>query len=730
MLGFVLIHVGAATAQSAAETLFFGEDAKQAPLDPLTSKRSRSMDVRDLREGTGSEDAEDTEIDTPLYADFARYVRDTTGKVVSDALPIKRSGVRAPKLPESYVLGSGDEIEIQVWGSLSARYKLRLDDTARVFVPEVGSISLIGVTAGRLTEVMNTGFGRIYKGFEMRAVVSRARAITINVTGQARSVGIKTVSATHTLVSATLNAARPSNGGSRRFVELRRTGAPPLLIDLYCFFRSDCPKIPESLYDGDSIHVPARSALVAITGAVTQPGIYELAPGESASDLLRYAGGVSIAADITNVNLYSFASSNGGSRFLRSVSLPDLCNSTQSMGSRCGGLADGDHLDVQQRPALVQGAVTVVAAGIEGIKIELKPGMRLMDVLKPPFDRLLPPRTRDAMNAGAYATLSELDNRLRRLDLSGLTLQRLDLRTREYVGQSVEYQKAATEPESAANLLLQDGDVLVLDDVVSWKLRRDQQQISVRVMGEVGQPGRYRFLGAKNLRDLLKMAGGLTSDAAPWSAVILRIGDGRSAVNREVLDRALKGITEHQRRQEALNATSGGIASAEMKAAGERVMPNSLQTLASRTQSEVKELMVGREVVYITAKDAAFVSDVVLTHDDVILIPPKVDTFACQGAFFRQGAFDLARGSAPLKDATDRCGLIDEMRPNLYHFVARENRVCRAGWFAGCPDVQGGDAIVAIPDVITKQGTSAVLEWMDVALRALTTLATIQVLSR
>lgn len=719
-------------AQTAGETLF-GRDIPGANTKVDSLRRTGGLEERDLRGETGRDgDSDSSEPDEPLFENFSRYIKDTTGKVVTDALPLKRSGTQTPKLADSYVLGSDDEIEIQVWGSLSARYLLRLDDTARVFIPDVGSVNLTGVTAGKLSDVLAMSFARIYKGFQLRAVVSRARAVSIFVIGQARTVGLQNVSAMNTVLSATLSVARPNNGGSRRFLELRRPGRPSQAIDLYCFFREECAQFPDALRDGDTLRVPARGKLVALSGAVARPGIYELAANESAADLLRYAGGVSLSGDVGKVSYYTFAGGGIGTRSLRSVTFDELCANEQAPAPRraCIDLVDGDHLDVQPRLALVTGMVTVAVAGIDAIKVQLKPGLKLLDVLKPPFEQLLPARALALMNAGAYNVLGDLDNRLRRLDLDGVTIQRLDLMTREYVALSVDYRGAAVAPGSAANLLLQDGDVIVIDDATNWKLRRDQQTVTVRVMGEVGKPGRYRFTGIRSLRDVIEQAGGLTPDAATWGAIILRYGDGRSAVNREVLDRALKGINEFQLRQEAVNSNTGTAAAVTVRAVGERTADGTLQTVSARTQAEVRELMSGRDVVYAAGPDGSLGLGIMLAPDDVILLPPKLDTFACQGAFFRPGAFEVAQAPVPLREAAARCGLIDEMDPNLYHFIARQNRVCRLRWFNVCPDVQGGDALVAVPAVITKRGTSAVLEWLDLALRSLTTLATIQVLSR
>jgi protein involved in polysaccharide export with SLBB domain len=677
-----------------------------------------------------ADETEQFEDDAPLYEDFSRYIRDTTGKYVSDALPLARSKARSPKLPETYLIGPGDEIEIQVWGSLSARYKLRVDEAGRVFVPEVGSVQLEGVRASDLSNVMSGQFRRLFKGFELRAFIVSSRGVMILVTGHASSVGLKSISATHSLLSATLSQARPSPGGSRRFVEFRREGSPAKLIDLYCFFRTECEAMPATLKDNDVIRVPPRGKLVAVSGGVSRPGIYELKDSEGVSDLLRYAGGLSVVADAGRVNLYSFAEPTSGDRVLKTTALSGLCTGAGGAATAsCTALRDGDYLDIQLHLPLVRGAITIVAPGVDPIKLEHRPGMKLLDVLSPPFDRLIPRKTLGTMNAGAFATLQDLDDRLRRLDLEALTLYRRDADKREYAPIAVNYRAAATQGlAGASNIELQDGDVLVIEDQSEWKARRSELPMSVRVLGEVGKPGRYRFVGLKTLDEVLNMAGGLTPDAAVWNAVILRLSDGRTSVGREVLDQALKTITAHQLRQEAMNSDKAAAVGATTIVKDDR-KSGTVQTLGNRAKAEVLELMKDRELIYLSSRGDPISRDIRLSPNDIVLIPPVQDTYSCQGAFFKPGEFMIGKGAVSVKDAAKRCGLIDEMSPNVYHFVSRQNRICRLGWFSSCPDVESGDVVVAVPEVVTKRGAAAFLEWMDIVIKPLTALATLKVLT-
>ena len=51
------------------------------------------------------------------------------------------------------------------------------------------------------------------------------------------------------------------------------------------------------LYGDDVIHIPRRSNLVRVSGAVVRPGFVEYVPGASAADYIRAAGGYTNVAD-------------------------------------------------------------------------------------------------------------------------------------------------------------------------------------------------------------------------------------------------------------------------------------------------------------------------------------------------------------------------------------------------------------------------------------------------
>ena len=70
---------------------------------------------------------------------------------------------------------------------------------------------------------------------------------------------------------------------------------------------------------------------------------------------------------------------------------------------------------------------------------------------------------------------------------------------------------AIDDPSSADNQLLKPGDVITVFSRADLELPMEKHATFVRVGGEVNAPGIYRVNPGETLRDVVKMAGGLTS---------------------------------------------------------------------------------------------------------------------------------------------------------------------------------------------------------------------------
>lgn len=659
----------------------------------------------------------------PFYERFSAYLRQTTGKRLSGRLPFTRVAMNNVRLPDNYRVSTGDQIEIQVWGTVTAQYKVTVDTGGRIFVPEIGSIQVLGVRNAELTPTLETQFKRVYKGFELRAVVSAARSVDVTISGQASTIGQRSIPATVNLIGAALAYTRPAEGGSRRFIELRR-GEQTVKIDLYCFSHGRCPTMPTSLQDGDVLYIPARASLAAIAGAVNRPGIYELAPGEGLSDLISYAGGLSVDASAGVLDLFSFQAEEERRRGYVSIAPEAFCPSADKAApAGCRRLADGDFVDVRPVLNIVRGAVTVTAAGVDPLRFTYRPGIRLLDVVKQPLTRFLSGDVVAGINRGDFRYINELDERLPELDLESVTVYRLNADARGYSSHTVDALAAMREgKDSPYNVELYEGDIVALDTKSAWKTPRSSMTVAVRLLGEVGRPGRYSFKGERSLGELVQQAGGYTGSAAPWAAVVLRSDDPRASINRQQGLTAIRSVYSYQVRQAAVN---NPVEAATAQAVTQAAAAATPVVLPPTTQ--LSRLVGDRTVLYV---DSTRNADLKLTPGDIVIVPPQQQTVGCYGAVFRQGEIVLGAAEASSADVRQRCGIVEEMVPAVYHFSVRDGTTCVEGWFNTCPPMRGGDFIVSVPDAIKKRGMAAFLDYVDALYKVALAAATLKVLSQ
>lgn len=704
--------------------------------DPMTSTVEPAMARRQLPPavgGIGSRSASNTadtleELDNealePVYVDFMDFIKQTTGYNLNDVLDMRAPRSLGQRITERYTVGVGDRLEVQIWGSVNGHFELLVDPSGRVFVPQVGSIAVLGVRQSDLGKLIEAQLSKTYKNFNARAVVLQARAIDIQVAGQAKRVGVHTVPGATTVLGAALSIATPRASGSRRFVELKRHGRSQL-IDLYCFFRQSCADMPEQLLDGDVLHVPSRSRLVAIAGPVGRPGIYELSEREALDDLFVYAGDVTVSADTDKVHLFSMTRSGTISSRFAALPLEQLCRKTGQTGSGCTPLRDGDIVDIQKRLPLLGGVVTVVVPGVEPKRQPHVQGMRLLDVVDAQLTQLIPRALLTTINSPSFKFASELEEKMARLDLSSVNLLRFDPVRREYLPIRADVLAARKSGrDSEANIALQDGDILVIEEQSEWKSSRENLAISVRVLGEVVKAGNYRFSGTGTLKDALSAAGGATDRAALWSAVILRVGDGRAAINKDLVDRAFAAIRNQRKQQDQVNV--GQTAAAAQLTNVGQARASSILTLAE--QEELEKILANRELLFVAGEDGKVDLSLELKPNDIVLIPPQVSTVACYGAFFRTGQFTVPSGGVSFSTARDRCGVIADLDPTVYLIKARDSSTCREGWFQRCGEAKGGDVLIAVPSAATKTGIAAFAEVLDAVYKTATAAATLKLL--
>lgn len=208
-------------------------------------------------------------------------------------------------VPPDYRLNAGDELLLGLTGSVqAANIRLTIDSEGRIFVPRIGAIMVAGVRYGDLHDVIARRVSRQYRGFQLEVSVARLHGVTVYVTGFAAALGSYTVGSLSTLVNAVLASGGPAAGGSFRSIQLRRGGKLVSDFDLYDLLLKGDRSGDAVLQNGDVIYIAPAGEQVAVIGSVNREAIFEVAPGETVDDAIRYAGGVNTVADASRLMVF------------------------------------------------------------------------------------------------------------------------------------------------------------------------------------------------------------------------------------------------------------------------------------------------------------------------------------------------------------------------------------------------------------------------------------------
>lgn len=248
----------------------------------------------------------------PDYArtEFEKYVQASVGRdlrlfgheyfteVPTTFAPVDRIPVRG-----DYIIGPGDELLIHVWGRIDMDSRVVVDRNGQIYLPRIGSVNVSGVRYDQLNSFLHAAVGRFFKDFDLNVTIGQLRSIQVFVLGYARRPGTYTVSSLSTLVNTLFASGGPSSEGSMRHVQLKRNNTPVTDLDVYDLILKGDKSADAALESGDVIYIPHVGPLVAMSGSVNRPAIYELRQASTLNDALENAGGLTAVAGSQRVSL-------------------------------------------------------------------------------------------------------------------------------------------------------------------------------------------------------------------------------------------------------------------------------------------------------------------------------------------------------------------------------------------------------------------------------------------
>ena len=674
-----------------------------------------------------------------------------------------------------YVLGPGDGLSINLWGSTARKINVVVDRGGQVALPESGAVEIAGHTLGDAQGLIQKTLNVQYKDVRADVSLSRLRTIRVYVVGDVQRPGAYDISSLSTPLNALYIAGGPTTRGSLRVVRHYRQGKLVREVDLYDLILRGTRLDVDRLEPGDTILVPPAGVQVAVAGMVHRPAIYELKDEQDLSQALDLAGGVLVAATLHEVNVERIEAHE--QRVLLSLKSAVPADAEHGLDPGIGNfrVQDGDRITIS--PILPYSNATVYLQGhvFRPGKYSYHPGMQISELLKS-YQDLLP----EPSSHAEIVRLQPPDYRPSTIEFKleevvggddPIELQPFDtirifgryeadppnafvygdvLRPGKYpltegmtaaglVRMAGGFKRSAlTQEAEISSYVVRDGGKVVVkhatveigkalagngtadvelkpEDILTVRQLTGWNDIgaSVKLSGEVLYPGTYGIEAGQRLSTLLRQAGGFRTDAYPEGAILERV--------------QIKEFAEKSRTQLIQRIESEGPSMKFSATASPQDRASIMQNMEQQQQHVVTALRSqpasGRMVIKISGDIQSWqnsVNDVELRAGDVITIPKQPSFVLVSGQVYNSTAFTYTPG----KNAgwyLHQAGGQTELANKKQIYVIRANgsvvgRGNGGSWWSGdvlSTVVRRGDTIV-VPEKIIS-GTSGWKNLLDTA---------------
>jgi len=268
-----------------------------AELDPLSNKASEP--IKSKQSDENYTDRNKIEIQTPTIK--TQPVQLIPALKVFGAELFENAGLSfEPNIsiatPKNYIIGAGDEIIVDIYGLSESTKKLKVSTEGFIRFPNLGPIKVAGLTIEDAQVKIKNEAAKVYTtivGGDTKVLISlgQMRSIRVTLIGEVNKPGSYSVSALSTIMNALYASGGPNAIGSFRKIVLVRSGIPIVQFDLYDFLLKGDLSKNKLLQDQDVIRVGAYEGRVAVIGATKKQALFDIKKGETAQDVLAFAGG-------------------------------------------------------------------------------------------------------------------------------------------------------------------------------------------------------------------------------------------------------------------------------------------------------------------------------------------------------------------------------------------------------------------------------------------------------
>lgn len=462
------------------------------------------------------------------------------GVNIFDMMQTTLMPLNEPNFDSSYVLDFGDVLEVQTLGQRGFVTQVEIKRDGSVSIPQIGKLYVAGLSLEDATKKIQQKIGETSIGVESFVTLVNVRDIQVIVAGNVFNPGPYILNGNSNVFHALTISGGPSDMGSFREIELVRDNKVIEVIDLYDTFIFGKSSFNKRLRSGDIVFVKPVQNLVSVIGGVKRPFVYELKETDSLDTVISFANGLSADADISDINLYRLIDGKVEDIDVEGI---DALKSFSPV--------DNDRLVIRRfsfRSIEILGAVnnpgTYIVNEGEGL-LDLIPRAGGYSSNAYPFGGVLENLNTEKINQMAADELykSFLDN-LSNLSgkassgsaVEGAASTRLimeELKNSPVSGRvSAEFDLSALEEDPTKDVVLQDGDRIMIPEFVN----------QVYIFGEVSSEGTVRFESGQPVSFYIEKKGGFSSFADERNVFVLNPNGETFKISKNVFKRQGRDI--------------------------------------------------------------------------------------------------------------------------------------------------------------------------------------------
>ena len=354
-------HALLASDKQSSRNLSAYVDLDKIAIDPILLKTDdlTQIDMRPLEPS----DVIEVQEQSPLEKLYSDRLRENISQFGYDLFPQTPNEPSSAAVQDSYILESGDEINVLIRGGRNINEPIMIGHDGMVVIDNIPPIKAAGKTVGALRDELQTIIRDIYNT-EIYISVAKTRKLIISVSGNVSQPGQVTLSTFNTVLDALGQVGGVNKNGSLRQIKLIRNNHT-VLLDLYGVLIYGSATTDITLRDGDRIIVPPIGPTLAIAGAAKRPAIYEILSANRS--LWREEGEISQKLTLNDMlDLSGGALLPSKTRYLRldlenksADSVSEVTNSYERL------FGDGDILLINQSGATGQSNIELRRGSIE-----------------------------------------------------------------------------------------------------------------------------------------------------------------------------------------------------------------------------------------------------------------------------------------------------------------------------------------------------------------------------